>query len=176
MKTLAVYLVLDVANMEIVEITEVNFNVVSAIYLEGIATGLATFETKAPEWQQWDKSHLPFGRIAALTNNQMLGWAAMSPVSDRCVYGGVAEVSVYVSEKSRGTGVGKNLLNQLIAISEGNGIWTLQSGVFKENKASIALHEKCGFRVIGYKEKIGQLNGIWLDNVLLERRSTIIGI
>ncbi len=162
--------------MELVSIQKENYTEVAAIYAQGIATGVATFETTIPDWPHWDKSHLPFGRIAAISDQLMQGWAALSPVSSRCVYGGVAEVSVYIAENARGKGVGKFLLQALINESENNNIWTLQAGVFRENKASIALHEKCGFRIIGYKEKIGQLNGIWLDNVLLERRSTVVGI
>lgn len=162
--------------MELVSIQEDNYKEVAAIYAQGITTGMATFETTIPDWPHWDKSHLPFGRIAAKTNQIMQGWAALSPVSSRCVYGGVAEVSIYIAEDARGKGVGKLLLHALINESEANNIWTLQAGVFRENKASITLHEKCGFRIIGYKEKIGQLNGIWLDNILLERRSTVVGI
>ncbi|HNP16882.1 MAG TPA: N-acetyltransferase family protein [Fulvivirga sp.] len=162
--------------MELVSIQEDNYKEVAAIYAQGITTGMATFETTIPDWPHWDKSHLPFGRIAAKSNQIMQGWAALSPVSSRCVYGGVAEVSIYIAENARGKGVGKLLLQALINESEANNIWTLQAGVFRENKTSIALHEKCGFRIIGYKEKIGQLNGIWLDNILLERRSTVVGI
>jgi len=162
--------------MDFIEITEKNYNQVAEIYEEGIATGKATFETKIPKWEAWDASHLSFGRIALIENNQMLGWAALSPVSSRCVYGGVAEVSVYVAEAARGKGVGKTLLNKLKEISEQNNIWTLQSSIFRNNSSSKALHLKCGFREIGYKEKIGQLNGVWLDNVLLERRSEVVGI
>ncbi len=161
--------------MVIEKITATNFDAVAKIYAEGLATGLATFETKVPSWEHWDSSHLPYGRIAA-TQDSMLGWAALSPVSSRCVYGGVAEVSVYVAAAARGKGVGKFLLDQLISISEANGIWTLQSGIMQANTASLKLHEKCGFRTIGYREKVAQLHGQWLDNVLMERRSKIIGI
>ena len=161
--------------MIIKEITETNFYSVSKIYKEGIETGIATFETKIPSWQSWDQSHLSIGRISAYDEDQMLGWASLSPVSSRCVYGGVAEVSVYVSQSSRGKGVGKLLLQNLINISEKNRIWTLQSGIFPENKKSIALHKKCGFRMIGYRERIGQLNGKWHNNVLMERRSKVVG-
>lgn len=167
---------LGAVSMQIVDITKANFQSVAAIYSEGIATGMATFETQAPNWEEWDGTHLMFGRLAAIKDEIMLGWAALSPVSSRCVYAGVAEVSVYVSSVARGKGVGKVLLTELIRVSEENNIWTLQSGIFPQNKASIALHEKCGFRVIGYKEKIGQLHGQWHDNMLLERRSSVTGI
>lgn len=162
--------------MQVESITAENFPQVADIYGQGIATGMATFETTVPSWPSWDAAHLAYGRIVAIEDSIILGWAALSPVSSRCVYGGVAEVSVYVAADARGKGVGRYLLNQLIAISEENGIWTLQSGVFPENEGSIALHERCGFRRIGYKERIGQLAGQWKDNVLLERRSNIVGV
>ena len=166
----------DAAKMEISKITPENYHQVVQIYEEGLATGVATFETEAPPWNTWDASHLEFGRITAIDGSIMLGWASMSPVSSRYVYGGVAEVSVYVSAEARGEGVGQLLLNSHIISSEENGIWTLQSGIFKENLASIVLHKQCGFRIIGYREKIGNLNGVWKDNVLLERRSKTVGI
>ncbi len=144
--------------------------------MQGIKTGIATFETSSPQWDDWNQSHFAFGRIATFENNQMLGWAALIPVSSRCVYGGVAEVSIYVSENSRGKNIGKRLLIALIKESEDNHIWTLQSSIFRQNIASLHLHLKCGFRQIGYKEKIGLLNGIWYDNILLERRSNKVGI
>ncbi len=162
--------------LELGKIEASNFCKVGEIYTEGIATGMATFETSVPSWEDWDKAHMDIGRIVALENGVVLGWAALSPVSSRCVYGGVAEVSVYVAAEARGKGVGKYLLNQLIQISEENGLWTLQSGIMKANVASIALHEKCGFRTIGYRERVGQLNGQWKDNVLMERRSTVVGV
>lgn len=162
--------------MEIRPIDHNNYPCVQEIYLEGIRTGTATFETTAPPWEQWDNNHLEFGRIAAYGDHKILGWAALTPASDRCVYGGVAEISVYVSEKTRGKGVGEFLLRELVRISEENGLWTLQAGIFRENKASIALHEKCGFRIIGYREKIGKLGGVWHDNLNLERRSKKVGL
>lgn len=165
-----------VASMIVIEISEENFPEVARIYGEGLATGTATFETTIPSWEKWDSGHLSFGRILVVEENQYLGWAALSPVSSRCVYGGVAEVSIYVSESARGKGVGEFLLRNLIEISEANNIWTLQSGIFRDNVASHKLHMKCGFREIGYKERVGQLKGIWKDNVLLERRSKIVGI
>lgn len=160
--------------MEIRPIEKNDFPVVKAIYKEGIETGMATFETQVPTWQQWDASHLPLGRILMLENNQVLGWASLSPTSKRKVYKGVAEVSVYVKASARGKGVGKKLLLELIKISETNAIWTLQSSIMPENTASIKLHKTCGFRVLGYREKIGQLHGVWKDNIILERRSKII--
>lgn len=149
---------------------------VKDIYESGIATGIATFETTAPDWEKWDAGHLPFGRLVATDAQNILGWAALSPVSSRCVYGGVAEVSVYVSENSRGQGIGKKLLEQLIAASEAAGIWTLQAGIFTENIASVKLHQHSGFRVIGVRDKIGKLKNQWKDNFILERRSTTVGI
>jgi L-amino acid N-acyltransferase YncA len=149
---------------------------VREIYLEGIATGHATFETSAPSYEQWDAAHLPSPRLVARHDNRVSGWAALSPVSQRCVYGGVAEVSVYVSQTVRGAGVGRKLLERLISESEQNGIWTLQAGVFPENAASIALHRACGFREVGRRERVGKLNGIWRDTILLERRSHTVGI
>ncbi|HJR05919.1 MAG TPA: GNAT family N-acetyltransferase [Pyrinomonadaceae bacterium] len=148
---------------------------VRAIYLEGIATGVATFETDAPEWERWDAGHLRKMRLVAREGDVILGWAALSRVSDRCVYGGVAEVSVYVGEKGRGRGVGRALLEALIEASERNGIWTLQAGVFPENEASVKLHLRCGFREVGRRERIGRLNGTWRDTLLLERRSRSVG-
>ena len=149
---------------------------VRRIYLEGIATGDATFETDAPAWEQWDAGHLTDGRLVACTEGSVSGWAALSPVSSRCVYAGVAEVSVYVSRSSRGQGVGSALLNALIQDSEAQGLWTLQASLFPENTASLALHLRHGFREIGRRERIGKMNGIWRDTILLERRSSIVGI
>ena len=148
---------------------------VKEIYLEGIATGHATFETAAPSWEQWDASHLPFARLVARLNGNVIAWAALSPVSQRCVYGGVAEVSVYVSASSRGSGVGRKVLHALIDESEQNGVWTLQAGMFPENTGSLALHQACGFREVGRRQRIGKMNGIWRDTILLERRSTVVG-
>jgi len=149
---------------------------VRAIYLEGIATGNATFEKSAPEWAVWDAAHLKACRFVARASGDVLGWAALSPVSGRCVYSGVAEVSVYVAERARGRGLGGKLLAALVQASEREGIWTLQAGIFPENAASIAIHERCGFRVVGKREKLGALDGRWRDVVLLERRSKIAGV
>ncbi len=148
---------------------------VARIYEEGIATGLATFETSVPDWTSWDQAHMQSCRLVATEDSSLAGWAALSPVSSRCVYGGVAEVSIYISAEARGKGLGLKLLRALIGESEKAGIWTLQSGIFPENTASIKLHEKGGFRRIGYRERIGCLHGIWKDNVLFERRSPSIG-
>jgi len=148
-----------------------------AIYAQGIATGLATFETEVPEWEEWNAAHMESCRLVAKTDGAIVGWAALSVVSGRCVYGGVAEVSVYVAETARGQGIGKTLLTALVIESEKAGVWTLQAGVFPENVASIALHKSCGFREIGYRERIGQMHdGVWRDVVLMERRSEIVGV
>ena len=150
--------------------------VVRSIYLEGIATGHATFETEAPSWQDWDDSHCHCGRLVARERDQIVGWAALSPVSRRKVYSGVAEVSVYVTGDSRGQGVGRALLEKLICEAEQNGIWTLQASVFPENAATIGLHRAYGFREVGRRERIGKLKGTWRDTLLLERRSQVAGI
>ena len=144
---------------------------VRAIYLEGIATGNATFQQTAPEWPEWDAGHLKFCRIVARRDGMLLAWAALSPVSSRPVYRGVAEVSIYVAEPARGQGIGRALLARLIAESEENGIWTLQAGIFPENTASIQLHKGAGFRIVGTRERLGCMNGHWRDVVLLERRA-----
>jgi phosphinothricin acetyltransferase len=152
-----------------------DWNQVKEIYLEGIATGNATFETTAPSWEQWDAAHLWFARLVARQKGTLVGWAALSPVSQRCVYGGVAEVSVYVSASTRRSGVGRKLLQSLIDESEQNGIWTLQAGMFPENAGSLSLHQSCGFREVGRRERVGKMNGVWRDTILLERRSTTVG-
>ena len=149
---------------------------VSKIYAEGIATGYATFEKDIPSYESWNNAHLNTCRIVVTADNIVLGWAALSPVSDRCVYGGVAEVSVYVSQNHEGKGIGTLLMQHLIKQSESEGFWTLQSGIFPENKGSIRLHEKVGFRYIGKRERVGKLHGTWKDNLLFERRSKVIGV
>lgn len=149
---------------------------VKSIYEQGLQTGVATFEIESPSWQYWDKNHLPFARLVAIKNDLVIGFAALSPVSQRAVYSGVAEVSIYIASNQRGQGVGHTLLKQLIKESENNNIWMLQASVFPENTASIALHKNCGFRLVGKRERIGQRNGVWHDNLLLERRSTSQGI
>ena len=153
-----------------------DWEAVRAIYLEGISMGDATFETEAPSWETWDAAHLPFARLVAQRAGNVIGWAALSPVSKRKAYAGVAEVSVYVAAHSRGQGTGNALLERLIQESETNGIWTLQAAVFPENTATLALHRRWGFREVGRRERISKLNGIWRDTILLERRSTMIGV
>jgi len=148
---------------------------VRAIYEEGIRTGHATFQTEAPPWESWDAGHLKSARVVSVTEGEVDGWAALSPVSDRCAYSGVAEVSVYVAAARRGRGAGRELLEALVRASEANGIWTLQAGIFPENAASIRLHEHCGFRVVGRRERLGRLAGVWRDVMLLERRSAVRG-
>lgn len=142
------------------------------LYLEGIATQNATFETTASvQWEEWDTNHLPHTRFVAENNNEVVGWAMLSQVSRRQVFAGVAEVSIYVSKMAQRKGIGYALLSALITESENNHIWTLQAGIFPENAASLALHKKCGFREVGLREKIGQLHGKWRDMMLFERRS-----
>jgi L-amino acid N-acyltransferase YncA len=148
---------------------------VRAIYQEGIATWNATFETEVPSWEKWDRSHLQFGRLVGRRENALVGWAALSPVSDRCCYEGVAEASVYVGSRHTNQGTGTALLRALIETSEKHGIWTLQAGIFPENKASLGLVKKCGFREIGRRERLGKLNDAWCDVLLLERRSRVVG-
>lgn len=149
---------------------------VRAIYLEGIATGNATFAQSAPEWHTWDSEHMKTCRLAARSDDGILGWAALSPVSGRCVYTGVAEVSVYVAARARARGIGIALLDALILQSELNGIWSLQAGIFPENEASIRLHKRAGFRIVGVRERLGQMDGRWRDVVLMERRSSVVGV
>jgi len=148
----------------------------AAIYAEGIATGHATFETTVPDWPEWDAARLPTCRLVAREEGRMLGWAALSPVSSRAVYRGVAEVSVYVAASARGRGVGRALMEALVAASEQNGLWTLQAGIFPDNEASVVLHRQCGFRVVGQRERIGRMDGRWCDVLLLERRSEVAGM
>lgn len=149
---------------------------VRSIYKQGIKTGLATFEANVPSWEEWDQRHLPICRLVTEYENQVVGWAVLTAVSHRQVYVGVAEESVYVAEDVWGKGIGKILLQELIKETEKNGIWTLQAVIFPEHEASIALHESCGFRTVGYREKIGSLNGEWRDTVLMERRSKTVGL
>jgi L-amino acid N-acyltransferase YncA len=152
----------------------VDWPAVAAVYEEGIRTRLATFETAVPTWADWDASHLPGHRIVAEREGEIVGWAALGPVSGRCVYAGVTENSVYVAERARGQGVGRELLDALVRGADLDGIWTIQAGVFPENRASLALHRACGFRVVGVRERLGKLDGAWRDVVLLERRSPVV--
>jgi L-amino acid N-acyltransferase YncA len=144
---------------------------VRVIYLEGIRSGHSTFETEAPSWEKWDEGHLPIARLVMREGETVLGWAALSPVSKRHVYRGVAELTVYVRENARGQGIGRALLEALIGESEKEGIWTLQASIFPENTASIQLHQRCGFREVGRRERIAMMNGVWRDTLLFERRS-----
>jgi L-amino acid N-acyltransferase YncA len=148
---------------------------VARIYADGIATGNATFETDVPQWERWDDAHLPDHRFVAMCGSGVVGWVAVTPVSDRCVYGGVVENSVYVAESGRGRGVGRLLLERLIASTEAAGIWTIQTGIFPENDVSVRLHQRVGFEIVGRRKRIGKLNGVWRDVLLIERRSTIVG-
>lgn len=149
---------------------------VSEIYAQGIETGFATFETELPSYNTWNKNHIATCRFVAEKSEKVAAWAALSPVSGRCVYGGIGEVSVYVGKKYRGMGIGKLLMKHLILESEKQGLWTLQAGIFPENKGSIKLHEIVGFRKIGFREKVGKLHGEWKDNLLFERRSKKVGL
>jgi L-amino acid N-acyltransferase YncA len=162
-------------NFDVMPMTEKHWGAVRQIYREGIATGRATFEESVPDWTQWDARHLPTCRLIARGGDAVLGWAALSRVSSRQVYQGVAEVSIYIAERARGCGVGAALLAALIAESERNGIWTLQAGIFAENAVSIRLHQRAGFRIVGTRERIACLTGTWRDTVLMERRSKIVG-
>jgi L-amino acid N-acyltransferase YncA len=147
---------------------------VAAIYGQGIEDGDATFETAVPSWDEWDASHLPGQRLVARVAGEVAGWAALAPVSDRCAYRGVAWDSVYVRRDARGRGIGRLLLERLARDADAAGIWTLQAGIFPENAASMALHERCGFRIVGVRERLGRRDGTWRDVVLLERRSKVV--
>ena len=165
------------ADVAIRAMTPHDWPTVRSIYEAGIQTGNATFETTAPDWLEWSASHLPEHRLVATVEaERVVAWAALSGVSDRCVYAGVAENSLYVDPDFRGRGVGRRLLSALIDSAEAAGIWTLQTGIFPENVASLAVHQACGYRIIGRRERIGQLHGVWRDTFLLERRSATIGV
>ena len=148
---------------------------VARIYAEGLATGDATFETEVPDWERWDAGHLREHRFVALDDGEVTGWIAASAVSERCVYAGVVEHSVYVAEAARGRGIGKLLLQALIASTEAAGVWTLQSAIFPENVASLRLHERCGFELVGRRKRIGKHARVWRDVLLVERRSGVVG-
>jgi L-amino acid N-acyltransferase YncA len=149
---------------------------IRAVYLEGIATGQATFQTEAPAWAEWDAGHLSTPRLVARAAGSVLGWAALSPSSKRACYAGVAEVSIYIAAAARGQGVGNALMAALIAAAEEQGLWTLWSSIFPENAASLRLHLRHGFREVGRRERIAQLHGVWRDTVILERRSRKVGL
>ena len=148
---------------------------VERIYAEGIATGDATFETAPPTWEEFDRGRLPGQRLVATENGEVVGWAALMPTSSRACYSGVVEHSVYIAKSARGRGIGKALMQALIASAEAAGLWTIQTSVFPENEASVALHEAVGFRVVGRRERIARLDGAWRDTILLERRSPSVG-
>jgi L-amino acid N-acyltransferase YncA len=160
--------------MELEALRPDDWPAVRAIYEAGIATGNATFETAVPDWPAWDAAHLAEHRLVARQDGQVLGWTALAPVSDRCAYAGVAEDSVYVAPEAQGGGVGRALLDGVVASAERGGIWTVQTGIFPENQASVRLHQACGFRVVGVRERLGRLHGRWRDVLLLERRSPTI--
>ncbi|MFN2406735.1 MAG: N-acetyltransferase family protein [Pyrinomonadaceae bacterium] len=149
---------------------------VRAIYLEGISSGHTTFESDAPSWEKWDAGHLEIARLVARKGDKVLGWAALSPVSSRHAYRGVAELTISVAKESRSRGIGRALLTALIEESERNEIWTLQAAIFPENMTSVKLHLRCGFREVGRRERIGKLSGVWRDTLLFERRSKTVGV
>ncbi|SRR5581483_4953741 len=159
--------------VEVDELEPDDWPAVVRIYREGIESGDATFETEPPSWEDWDRTHLAGVRLVARRDGEIVGFAALSPTSARSVYAGVAEVSVYVAAHERGKGVGRQLLDALVTRSEPAGIWTLQAGIFPENAASVRLHERAGFRIVGRRERLGRLAGRWRDVLLLERRGTI---
>jgi phosphinothricin acetyltransferase len=160
--------------MEVRGLRPADWPAVRAVYEAGIATGNATFETAAPSWEDWGAAHLGAHRLVATDAGRVLGWAALAPVSDRCAYVGVAEDSVYVAPDAQGRGVGRRLLEALVSGAEQAGVWTVQTGIFPENQGSVRLHQACGFRVVGVRERLGRLHGRWRDVLLLERRSPAI--
>lgn len=162
------------APLNIRPLLESDWDAVATIYKQGIETGMATFETSVPSFQDWINARVPNSAIVLEENGTIMGWAALSPYSSRCVYEGVAEVSIYMHDQAKGKGFGQKLLQQLIDLSEKMGIWTLQAGIFPENEASLHVHHKLGFRTVGTSEKLGQMNGVWRDVVHLERRSSKI--
>ena len=165
------------ANFTIDALSPDDWKAVRSIYVEGILAGNATFETDAPPWSEWDSAHLPFARIVARRmDGVVVGWAALRSVSSRVCYRGVAEVSVYVSGLAQHQGIGRALLRELIILAEGNGVWTLQGSIFPENQASLRMCEACGFRQVGRRKHIAKLNGLWRDTVLVERRSSKVGV
>ena len=161
-------------SVELRALTEDDWTAVADIYWEGMRGGLATFQTEVPSWEDWDAAHLGGHRLVAELFGEVVGWAALSPSSTRRCYAGVVENSVYVAPEARGHGIGRALLDELIAGAEAAGIWTIQTSIFPENRVSLALHERCGFRVVGTRERIGKRDGVWRDTVFLERRSSLV--
>jgi phosphinothricin acetyltransferase len=159
--------------VEIRALIEPDWPTVAAIWTDGIATGNATFETEVPSWAEFDRTRLPAHRLVA-ADGEVVGWAALTPTSSRDCYAGVAENSVYVAADARGRGIGRALLEALLAGADAGGIWTVQTSVFPENEASVALHLRAGFRVVGRRERIAKLNGVWRDTLFLERRSPAV--
>jgi L-amino acid N-acyltransferase YncA len=156
------------------KLERVDWPEVAEIYKAGIDSRNATFETEVPAWEAWDAAHLAEHRLVAVDDDRVVGWAAIAPVSDRCCYEGVAENSVYVAPDAQGRGIGRALLERLVTDAEQAGIWTVQTGVFPENAASVALHLACGFRLVGVRERLGRLDGVWRDVLFLERRSEVL--
>jgi L-amino acid N-acyltransferase YncA len=161
-------------NVELRLLEPTDWPAVADIYWDGMRDGLATFETEVPSWEAWDAKHLPGHRIVAELLGEVVGWAALSPASTRRCYAGVVENSVYVARTARGLGIGTTLLEGLIAASEAAGIWMIQTSIFPENRASLALHRRCGFRIVGTRERIAKRDGVWRDTVFLERRSEVL--
>jgi L-amino acid N-acyltransferase YncA len=159
--------------IELRALTENDWPAVADIYWDGMRDGLATFETEVPTWEAWDAAHLPAHRLVAEQLGEVVGWSALAAVSKRPCYAGVAENTVYVARQARGRGIGRALLEELIAGADAAGIWTIQTAIFPENYASLGLHERCGFRVVGTRERIAKRDGVWRDTVLLERRSEV---
>jgi L-amino acid N-acyltransferase YncA len=164
----------DAPSVELRPLKSDDWDAVAEIYWDGMRDGLATFQTEVPSWAEWDAAHLPGHRLVADLLGEVVGWAALSPASRRRCYAGVVEDSIYVARGARGLGIGRALLDALVAGSEAAGIWTIQTSIFPENRASLALHERCGFRVVGTRERIAKRDGIWRDTVFLERRSEVI--
>jgi L-amino acid N-acyltransferase YncA len=164
----------DAPSVEFRPLKSDDWDAVAEIYWDGMRNGLATFQTEVPSWAEWDAAHLPGHRLVADLLGEVVGWAALSPASRRRCYAGVVEDSIYVARGARGLGIGRALLDALVAGSEAAGIWTIQTSIFPENRASLALHERCGFRVVGTRERIAKRDGIWRDTVFLERRSEVI--
>jgi L-amino acid N-acyltransferase YncA len=164
----------DPPSVELRHLEPADWPAVADIYWDGMRDGLATFQTEVPSWEEWDAAHLCEHRLVAELLGEVVGWAALSPASTRRCYLGVVEDSIYIGREARGLGIGRTLLRELIAGGEAAGIWTIQTSIFPENRASLALHESCGFRVVGTRERVAKRDGIWRDTVFLERRSEVI--